>query len=96
MEYKIRELDMQALQKEILRKCRRKTELLALSDETEDDEHKEEDLHEEDEASIETEKTTDKELSFEDILAEKRRKYTIKEEFIYSLYNSILPAFVTE
>jgi len=98
MEYKIRELDMQALQEEILRKCRKKTkkEPLALSDEMEDDEYKQ-DVHEKDVVLIETEKTiTDEELPFEDILAEKRRKYTTKEEFIYSLYNNILPAFVTE
>jgi len=95
MEHAIKELDMKALQEEILRKCRKKTELLTFSDETKNDEHKE-DLYEEDVASIETEKTTDEELPFEDILAEKRRKYTTKEEFIYSLYNNILPAFVAE
>lgn len=96
MEYKIRELDMQALQKEILRKCRKKTEPLALSGKMEDDEYKQ-DVHETDVVSIETEKTiTDEELPFEDILAEKRRKYTTKAEFIYSLYNNILPAFITE
>lgn len=96
MEYKVRELDMKALQEEILRKCRKKTEPLTLPDKTEDDEYKEEDSYEEDVVSIETDKTTDEELSFEDILAEKRRKYTTKEEFIYSLYNNILPAFVAE
>lgn len=96
MEYKVRELDMKALQEEILRKCRKKTEHLTLPDKTEDDEYKEEDSYEEDVVSIETDKTTDEELPFEDILAEKRRKYTTKEEFIYSLYNNILPAFVAE
>lgn len=95
MEYKRRELDMKALQEEILRKCREKTEPAVLSDETEGDEHKE-DLHEEDVASTEIEKTTDEELLLEDVLAEKRRKYTAREEFIYSLYNNILPAFITE
>jgi len=94
MEHAIKELDVKALQEEILRKCRKKTELLTFPDETKN-EHKE-DLYEEDIASIETEKTTDEELPFEDILAEKRRKYTTKEEFIYSLYNNILPAFVAE
>ncbi|XP_011702082.1 PREDICTED: radial spoke head 10 homolog B2-like [Wasmannia auropunctata] len=95
MEYEIKELDMKALQEEILRKCRKKTEPLILFDETEEV-RKKEDLYEEDIDSIETEKITDEELPFEDILAEKRRKYTTKEEFIYSLYNEILPAFVTE
>lgn len=96
MEDKIKELDMKALQEEILRKCRKKTGPSVLSDETEGDEHKEEDLHEEDIVSTEIEKTTNEELPFEDVLAEKRRKYTTREEFIYSLYNNILPAFVTE
>lgn len=93
MEYEIREeLDMQALQEEILRKCRKKTEPSVLPEEAKE-EHEEE---EEDVTAIETEKIMDEELSFEDILAEKRRKYTAKEEFIYSLYNSILPPFVAE
>lgn len=95
MEYKIKELDMKALQEEILRKCKKKMESLIIP-ETKDDEHKEEDLYEEDVLSIETDKTTDDELPFENILAEKRRKYTTKEEFIYSLYNNILPAFVAK
>jgi len=95
MEHAIKELDMKVLQEEILRKCRKKTELLTFPDETKNDEHKE-DLYEEDITSIKTEKTTDEELPFEDILAEKCRKYTTKEEFIYSLYNNILPAFVAE
>ncbi|KYQ59346.1 Radial spoke head 10 like protein B [Trachymyrmex zeteki] len=98
MEYNVtKELDMQALQEEILRKCRKKTESLILPDEMENNKkHKEEDLYEEDITSIETERTTNEELPFEDILAEKRRKYTTKQEFIYSLYNNILPAFVAE
>lgn len=96
MEHAINELDIKALREEILHKCKKKTKPLTLPDETENDEHKEEDLYEEDIASIEAEKITDEELPFEEILAEKRRKYTTKEEFIYSLYNNILPAFITE
>lgn len=94
MEYKTKELDMKALKEEISRKCRKKTGPSVLPDETKD-ERKEEDLREEDVASTETEKI-DEELPLEDLLAEKRRKYTTREEFIYSLYNNILPAFITE
>ena len=96
MEYVTKELDMKSLQEEILRKCRKKTESLILPDETENDKEHKEDLFEEDIVSIETEKTTNDELLFEDVLAEKRRKYTTKQEFIYLLYNNILPAFVAE
>lgn len=97
MEYEIRELNVKALQEEILRKCRKKTEFLVPRDETEDKRHEAEDLHEEkDVFSIETDKIVEEELSFEDILAEKRRKYTAKEEFVYSMYNDILPVLVTE
>ncbi|XP_018394290.1 PREDICTED: phosphatidylinositol 4-phosphate 5-kinase 3-like [Cyphomyrmex costatus] len=79
---------MKTLQEEILRKCRKKTESLIFPDKMENDEEfKEEDLYEEDVISVETEKTTTEELPFEDVLAEKRRKYTTKQEFIYSLWN---------
>lgn len=36
------------------------------------------------------------ELPFEDILADKRRKYSAKEEFIFLLYNDSLQYFVKE
>lgn len=98
MEYEIRELNMKALQEEILRKCRKKTKFLVPHrDETEDEEHEAEDLHEEEDViSTETDKIVEEELPFEDILAENRREYTAKEEFIYSMYNDILPVLVTE
>ena len=92
----IKELDMNSLQEEILRKCGKKTEALILPDETENDKEHKEDLFEEDIVSIEIEKTKKDKLLFEDVLAEKRRKYTTKQEFIYSLYNNILPAFVVQ
>jgi len=96
MKYVIKELDMNSLQEEILHKCGKKTEALILPDETENDKEHKKDLFEEDIASIETEKTKKDKLLFEDVLAEKRRKYTTKQEFIYSLYNNILPAFVAQ
>lgn len=37
---------------------------------------------------------TEDELPFQDILADKRRKYNAKEEFIYLLYNDVLKYFV--
>lgn len=96
MEYEIKELDMKALQEEILRKCRKKPEFLTPRDKTEDEEHEVEDLREEEDVlSMKTDKITE-ELPFEDILAEKRRKYTAREEFIYSMYNDILPVLVAE
>ncbi|KAL6429539.1 hypothetical protein ACFW04_007469 [Cataglyphis niger] len=86
MEYEITEL--KALQEEILRKCRKKTKFLVPHDETEDEEHKAEDLHEEkDILSTETDKIVEEELPFQDILAEKRREYTAKEEFIYLIWD---------
>lgn len=97
MEYELRELNMKALQEEILRKCRKKTEFLAPRDETEDEERETEDLHEEEDVvSMEIDEIAEEELPFEDILAEKRHKYTAKEEFIYSMYNDILPVLVAE
>lgn len=95
MEYKIKELDMKALQEEILRKCRKKAEFLDSRDD-ETKEHEAKDLHEkEDVLSMEIDKITE-DLPFENILAEKRRKYTAKEEFIYLMYNDVLPFFVAE
>lgn len=97
MEYEMKELDMKALQEEILHKCRKKLEFLAPRDKREDEEHEAEDLREEEDVlSMETDKITERELPFEDILAEKRRKYTVREEFIYSMYNDILPVLVAE
>ncbi|CAL1674674.1 unnamed protein product [Lasius platythorax] len=96
MEYEMKELDMKALQEEILRKCRKKAEFLAPRDETKDEEHAK-DLHEEEDVfSMETDKIAEEELPFEDILAEKRRKYTAKEEFIYLMYNDVLPFLIAE
>lgn len=98
MEYEIKELDLRALQEEILRKCRKKPEFLAPRDErSEDEEHEAEDLHEEEDViSMEIDKIAEEELPFEDVLAEKRRKYTAREEFIYLMYNDILPVLVLE
>ncbi|XP_018046533.1 PREDICTED: phosphatidylinositol 4-phosphate 5-kinase 3-like [Atta colombica] len=72
---------MNSLQEEILRKCGKKTEALILPDETENDKEHKEDLFEEDIVSIEIEKTKKDKLLFEDVLAEKRRKYTTKQEW---------------
>ncbi|XP_029162670.1 phosphatidylinositol 4-phosphate 5-kinase 4-like [Nylanderia fulva] len=80
---------MKALQEEILRKCRKKAEFLApRDDETKNEEHEVKDLHEKEDAlSMETDKITEEDLPFEDVLAEKRRKCTAKEEFIYSIWD---------
>ncbi|KOX81041.1 Radial spoke head 10 like protein B [Melipona quadrifasciata] len=51
---------------------------------------------EEEVEDIEEKKSEIEELAFEDILADKRRKYSAKEEFIYLLYNDILKYFVIE
>lgn len=98
MEHEIQELDMNALRKEILRKCGKRAKFSAVYDKEEDDEYQEEEDIQEVDVSSETEvdKIVKEELPFEEILAEKRRKYTAKEEFIYLLYNDMLPFFVTK
>lgn len=98
MEHEIKKLDLKALQEEILRKCRKKPEFLGPRDESsEDEKHEAEDLHEEEDVlSMEIDKIAKEELPFEDVLAEKRRKYTAREEFIYLMYNDILPVLVLE
>ncbi|XP_017792632.1 PREDICTED: phosphatidylinositol 4-phosphate 5-kinase 5-like [Habropoda laboriosa] len=54
------------------------------------------DEEEEEIEDVEEESETTQELPLEDILAEKRRKYNAKEEFIHLLYNDILKYFVKE
>lgn len=92
---KIKESDIRELQREILCKCRRTAESIAPCYEEADDVCQEEDVRDVD-TSLAKDNGITKELPFEEILAEKRRKYTAKEEFIYLLYNDILPAFVTK
>ena len=70
----------------ISRKCRKK--VISLESYGEEEEEVE-DIEEKESEIIE-------ELAFEDILADKRRKYSAKEEFIYLLYNDILKYFVIE
>lgn len=96
MALEIKELDVDALRKEILYKCKKEPEYLASRTETKDHEYRQKaDVQEEDILSMKTDEVEEM-APFEDILAEKRREYTAKEEFIYSLYNSVLPAFVIE
>lgn len=96
MEYETRELDLKDLQEKILRKCRKKVEPLPPHDATENNDYqKTEDIQEKDAFEIKTDEIIE-EKQLVNILAEKRRKFTTKEEFIYLLYNDILPAFVTE
>ncbi|KAL6258173.1 hypothetical protein P5V15_010098 [Pogonomyrmex californicus] len=78
MEYKRRELDIKALREKILHKCRKKTEPLILPNVTEDEKHKKENLYEQNICAMKIDKII--ELPFENILAEKHRKYTTKEE----------------
>lgn len=87
---------MDELQKEIQRKCRKNSESLVFRDKTENDEYQKEYIQQENDVSIMKNDEIAEELAFEEILAEKRRKYTAKEEFIYLLYNDILPTFVTK
>ncbi|KAK2575662.1 hypothetical protein KPH14_012058 [Odynerus spinipes] len=79
-----------ALVEEIIRKCGK---TMVFSEIEEEEEMVEEDLHEE---SVEDEGIKEEEFPFEDILAEKRRKYGAKDEFVYFLYNDLLQYFVTE
>lgn len=55
-----------------------------------------ESFEEEEEVIEEKGSETSEDLPFEDILADKRRTYSPKEEFIYLLYNDILKYFVKE
>ncbi|XP_032688229.1 uncharacterized protein LOC116852217 [Odontomachus brunneus] len=93
---KIKESDIKELQREILCKCRRRAECIVPCYEEADDICQEEDIRDVDTSSSKDNGITKEELPFEEILAEKRRKYTAKEDFIYLLYNDILPAFVTK
>ncbi|CAK9826598.1 Radial spoke head 10 homolog B2 [Anthophora retusa] len=72
------------LQEMIMQKCRKVIPLTSFDEEEEFEDFEEE------------ERETTHELPFEDILAEKRRKYNAKEEFISLLYNDILKHFVKE
>lgn len=92
---KIREFDIKELQEEILCKCKKTEESLAPCYE-EADVCQEEDILDVDTYLIKDDKIPKEELPFDEILADKRRKYTDKEELIYLLYNDILPAFVTK
>lgn len=93
---KIKEIDIKELQGEILCKCRRNAESLVSCYEKVDDVCQEDDTRDTEASLMEDDEIIRQEPSFEEILAEKRRSYTAKEEFIYLLYNNILPAFVTE
>ncbi|CAL7933789.1 unnamed protein product [Xylocopa violacea] len=72
------------LKEAILQQCRKKIVPLELFNEEEEME------------DIEEKKSEVMELPFEDILAEKRRRYNHKEEFIFLLYNDLLKYFVKE
>ncbi|EFN83736.1 Radial spoke head 10-like protein B [Harpegnathos saltator] len=74
---KIRELDIKKLQKEILCKCGRVESLASCYKEADD--ACQEDPRDVDTSSMKDEIT--EELPFDEILAEKRRKYTAKEEW---------------
>lgn len=93
---KIKEPDIKELQKEIPCKCEIRAEFIGSCYEEISDICQEEDIRVVDTFSVKDDKIIEEELLFEEILAEKRRKYTAKEEFIYLLYNDILPTFVTK
>lgn len=93
---KIRESDIKKLQEEILCRCKKRANSLAACYEKIDDICDEEEDIQDVEISSTKDEIAEDELPFEEILAEKRRKYTAKEEFIYLLYNDILPAFVNK
>ncbi|KAG7208859.1 hypothetical protein KM043_015044 [Ampulex compressa] len=83
-----------ALYAEILRKCRKSVISSELYDQSEVVEEEEEDVQEMYNVEEVAEKIVEEELPYDDVLAEKRRKYTAKEEFIYLLYNDILNAII--
>lgn len=74
----------------LLQKCRKKVKGIQSYDEEEEWEETEETIN-----NLENVKSVE-ELPLEDILAEKRRKYTIEEEFIFLLYNDLLQFFLKE
>ncbi|XP_014469332.1 PREDICTED: uncharacterized protein LOC106741638 [Dinoponera quadriceps] len=75
----IKELDVKELQRKILCKCQ-KAEFLAPCYE-EEDVCQEEDIEDIKALSMKDDKIVEEELPFEEILADKRRKYTAKEEW---------------
>lgn len=74
----------------ILRKCRKRLESY---EEEEQDEYSDIEQFLD---RLEEGETIQEEEPFEDILADKRRKYTVQEEFSYLLYNDLLKYFVKE
>ncbi|XP_034188696.1 uncharacterized protein LOC117608151 isoform X2 [Osmia lignaria lignaria] len=74
----------------LLHKCRKKLKRIQSYDEEEEWEETEETIN-----NLENVKSIE-ELPLEDILAEKRRKYTIEEEFTFLLYNDLLQFFLKE
>lgn len=82
-----------SLRELILHKCRKRVSRIELNDEEEEMTDTEgEDMFN----NLEGSEIVQEELPFEDILAEKRRTYSIKEEFIFLLYNDQIKTFVNK
>lgn len=96
MEYEIKELNIEALRREILRKCKKGTGYSTPRDKAKGNEQWQEDIQKKDIVSIKTDEIAEEELPLEEVLTERRRKYVTKEEFVHLLYNDILPPFIAE